>query len=333
MLSATMIHFQPSRVRAASTIVAALGLAASLVSEHCCAWPAAQPAAPQGEVQTPELRADFAHEVERTWIGPDFFANRLQDWRLVNGRVECVGTGAKRPNRVLHWLTVEVEARRATWELEVQSGALPKAGDADHSEPAASWRGFLIGTGGPDVDWRLSALAHHRPGVDGGILAVVDGAGRAGFRSFEERAGEGGLWSLGGALKGAECAQLEGVERSGDGYGEGGLRDVRIRFRCEPEARGDRFRWSLAVHDLDDDALLSKATVAGVEARHVAGQLGLVSHRTAGGGSHWFQALRARGESVVAHPERRFGPILTAQYTVSRRRLEADGTDSPTRCT
>lgn len=31
--------------------------------------------------------------VTRTWTGPHFWANRLQDWRLHDGRIECV-TGA-----------------------------------------------------------------------------------------------------------------------------------------------------------------------------------------------------------------------------------------------
>jgi hypothetical protein len=48
---------------------------------------------------TPET--DFAvqvsSEVDRIWVGPDFYANRLQDWRVQNGRIESVeGSAAGR---------------------------------------------------------------------------------------------------------------------------------------------------------------------------------------------------------------------------------------------
>ena len=28
-------------------------------------------------------------KIQRTWIGPEFWANRLQDWQLRSGRLEC----------------------------------------------------------------------------------------------------------------------------------------------------------------------------------------------------------------------------------------------------
>ena len=37
-----------------------------------------------------EFHAGFSSGIERCWIGPDYWANRLQDWRLVDGRLECV---------------------------------------------------------------------------------------------------------------------------------------------------------------------------------------------------------------------------------------------------
>src|SRR5260221_5799915 len=46
--------------------------------------------------------------VTRTWLGADYWANRLQDWRLQQGRMECL-TGARRDEtRTVAALTLEM---------------------------------------------------------------------------------------------------------------------------------------------------------------------------------------------------------------------------------
>jgi alkaline phosphatase D len=37
----------------------------------------------------------------RTWLGPSYWANRLEDFRLANGRIECLGTMRLRSVAVL----------------------------------------------------------------------------------------------------------------------------------------------------------------------------------------------------------------------------------------
>ena len=44
-------------------------------------------------------------DTDRTWIGEDFFANRLQDWRIRGGRLECAVGAKKNPLRAAHLLT------------------------------------------------------------------------------------------------------------------------------------------------------------------------------------------------------------------------------------
>ena len=40
------------------------------------------------------VASDFAAvwpaDVERTWLGPEFWANPLQDWKVTSGRIECL---------------------------------------------------------------------------------------------------------------------------------------------------------------------------------------------------------------------------------------------------
>jgi hypothetical protein len=40
--------------------------------------------------------AESSDREERPWIGPEFWSNPLQDWRLRNGRIECFVSGGDR---------------------------------------------------------------------------------------------------------------------------------------------------------------------------------------------------------------------------------------------
>ncbi len=42
---------------------------------------------------------------DRVWIGPEYWANPLQDWRLSKGKLECTNAAA---NRNVHCLTKSV---------------------------------------------------------------------------------------------------------------------------------------------------------------------------------------------------------------------------------
>ncbi|MFT7484286.1 MAG: alkaline phosphatase D, partial [Candidatus Paceibacteria bacterium] len=149
--------------------------------------------APQEPSTTTTYRASFPPGVERTWIGPGFHGNRLQDWQLSRGRLECVqGTEAK-PCRVLHALDATVNSNSSHLQLTVDVGAL----EAGALPGPDTWAGFLLGAGGSNIDYRLTALVHHRPATDGGLIAGVDGDGRAVFRDFEHNERPGG-WGITG---------------------------------------------------------------------------------------------------------------------------------------
>jgi len=43
-----------------------------------------------------EFQSRFSADIQRTWIGPQYWANPLQDWQLNNGRIECFVSGGYR---------------------------------------------------------------------------------------------------------------------------------------------------------------------------------------------------------------------------------------------
>ncbi|MGD8278671.1 MAG: hypothetical protein PVH00_11620, partial [Gemmatimonadota bacterium] len=129
-----------------------------------------------GDAADTAFTFDRAGSPDRLWAGPDFWANRLQDWRVRGGRAEAVGTG---PFRTLHLLTRRLAPDDAPFEVSVTLGPLAPT---DTAAPGRA--GVLIGAGGAGLDYRAAALVHHSPGPGGGWLAGIDGSGRPFIRGF-----------------------------------------------------------------------------------------------------------------------------------------------------
>ena len=94
---------------------------------------------------------DWTNHVDRTWIGPEFWANRLQDWEIKNGSVQCIESSKNAPLRTLNLVTGSTNLKGSSLKLsvEIDSGKT--------STTSQALAGFLIGSGGSHVDYRLSA--------------------------------------------------------------------------------------------------------------------------------------------------------------------------------
>ncbi len=107
---------------------------------------------------------------DRIWVGPEYWANRLQDWRVANGRLECVDHSLA--GRTVHLLTKRVGSQTGDVELTVRLGAIDT-----NDTVGESGAGFLIGAGGAELDYRAAALVQEGPGPDGGFFAGINGNG------------------------------------------------------------------------------------------------------------------------------------------------------------
>jgi alkaline phosphatase D len=106
-----------------------------------------------------DFRAAVHPRLSRTWLGPEYWANPLQDWRLAAGRIECLHTG---PNRNVHLLTHRLARGAGEFEVTVRAGWIEGTGGSV---------GFRVGIRGPLDDYR-NALLFGR-GIDAGM--GVDG--------------------------------------------------------------------------------------------------------------------------------------------------------------
>ncbi|MBD3174087.1 MAG: hypothetical protein GF320_02815 [Armatimonadia bacterium] len=231
----------------------------------------------------------FGAKPDRVWAGPDLWANRLQDWHIRDGALHAVGAGPRLSARTVHLLSHDLIGGGFVLTATV---AVPDgAGDA-----AQSLGGFLVGAGG-GADYRSAALIHSAPGPGGGVMAGIDGAGRAVFRSMEA---EG-------------YPLLQAGEAPGGAPGEW----LRLRLGAVPlPGRGARL--ALTVVDGQSGRIVSRATH---DLDHApVGAVALISHHPAEGAEsgYRFGQWRGTGPGIVHHPGRGMGPIISAQHTVSR---------------
>lgn len=256
----------------------------------------------------------------RVWIGPQSWANRLQDWRLQGGQLQCVEASERLPLRTLMRLTEEVTPGDGDLFLQVHTGAVALEGAAERavSPEDRGWSGVLLGAGGPEVDYRISAQVHHRPAIDGGLLVTTDAVGR--IRVFDNGvpASAGGAWSIGGPLGEGELPLLAASEVPTDRLETRGM----IRLMVSVEVAEGKARLTATTMVPNSYRLLASLMVEDLPLHQVDGLFGLVSHLGPEdtGLGFAFEEFTSSGSLLRHRPERAFGPILATHYTV------ADGT-------
>ncbi|MCX6613442.1 MAG: hypothetical protein NTW74_21665, partial [Acidobacteria bacterium] len=114
----------------------------------------------------------------RAWLGPNYWANPLQDWRANGPRWECHAAGG---DRNVFWLSKEIAANPAAWQMSVRLGSLGPLPSG-----AKGWVGFRTGMRGFFDDYRDTAI--RGLGIDCGITAdgrLFIGQQLQGFRNPE----------------------------------------------------------------------------------------------------------------------------------------------------
>jgi hypothetical protein len=249
--------------------------------------PAAAP--PQALAAAPFAGA-LPADARRVWIGPEYWANRLQDWRLSGGRIECVTSGS---DRNIHLLTRQVGPGPGDVDMSVRLGSLAPAGKLTDG-----WAGFRVGIIGQWKDYRDSVR------VATGMRAGVTTAGR--------------LFIGNPAAPAGPAAPAEGSALP--------LADLVLRLVAAPDGDGVRLTLTAALPDADKplaavtrkaaaDALTGNVALVCDAQAPAGGRAGAQAVR--GNVRFWFRDWRVAGSRVEARPEHAFGPILWAQYTLS----------------
>src|SRR4051794_36512319 len=124
---------------------------------------------------------DVPTGVMRTWLAPQYWSNRLQDWRLAEGRIESLT--AVHGGQTVGVLTRRVTEGNVSGALSVRTGTLATG---------QGFCGFLVGAGANALDWRVAAIVMAPSGHGGGLLATYDGDGSARARGHSSESGQFG---------------------------------------------------------------------------------------------------------------------------------------------
>ncbi len=242
--------------------------------------------------------ADFSSKFEkldRVWVGAEYWANPLQDWRVKNDRLECSVSGG---NRNVFLLTHHAGTeKKKSYEMSVTLGRLDAEGKKG---PVAKsgWGGFRIGIKGTLPDYRNAAL--FGKGLEVGVR--TDGS------VFVD-----------------SVTAPQKVDMSGT---------VTLKLSVSP-TRKEPYAVILIATDASGKSVQAEAIV---KAERVEGHFALVSdwskpkpakkkgrkaprfNPTARGGDvrFWFANWKVEGSKIEANEDHAFGPILHAQYTLSR---------------
>ena len=87
------------------------------------------------------FRSSWDRARDRIWLGPEYWANPLQDWQVANQRIECVNAAA---DRNVHLLTRQLSSRPGTVELRVRIGRAD--GPTLAGKGSAGFRIGILGT-------------------------------------------------------------------------------------------------------------------------------------------------------------------------------------------
>ena len=243
-----------------------------------------------------EFTEHFPDGISRVWIGPQFWANPLQDWEINDGRLECV---TSQSNRNVNLLTWRLKDAPGTFVFTVKTGLLTE----DLAGNEKYWMGMRIGARGQFNDYRDDAI--YGKGLNAGI--TTKGVLFIGSIPVKEN---------------GNAVELIPYVKKG------------IELKYELTRKDNEYILKLSALDPKTNKVLASIEEKDVPGQQLYGSVALVSDfdkkpRHNELPSCWFDDWTMKGDKLEHHPEREFGPILFSQYTLSRNILKLNVQMSP----
>ena len=241
--------------------------------------------------QGPRYINQWEFSPDGPWTGPELWANRLQDWRIEKGQLECLSS---LPMRTVHLTTMRL--KESDGDL-ISSVSIQKLVGGNDSEAAA---GFLLGAG-KDLDFRSASLIHHAYGNQAGLFVGCDGQGQLFIRDHEQK-------------------EQYLIYQENDHVD---WEEIRLDLNLKSKKNGCSL--TLVALGLAENKILSRLVIEGLSPHRFMGNVALVSH---GGytkemeNRFAFKDWKIAGSKLEHFPDRNLGPMVTALYTLSRGTLK-----------
>ncbi|MCP4725058.1 MAG: hypothetical protein GY863_08485, partial [bacterium] len=240
------------------------------------------------------FRSNWHDASERIWIGPEYWANRLQDWKIANSRLECVFSGN---NRNVHILTRQIGSEPGGFDITFHAAMINRSAP----QVSENWIGCRIGAKGRFNDYRDSAI--FGVGIDIGVTA-----------SGELFIGDKKTYPV-VSIKEMLFEQLI------------------LKVSCKTEYGINKIDLSLIDQETGETiAFLQKDGVSDEEMKgNISLVSSFPEHEgDRNTSSAWFSELSISGEKIEKYEDRAFGPVLFVQYTLSRNIMKMTAQMPPT---
>ena len=241
--------------------------------------------------QSPRYGSPWEFSPDGPWSGPELWANRLQDWQVAKGQLECLSS---LPMRTVHLTTMRLKESDGDLKSSI---LIQKLSGGNGSDAAA---GFLLGAG-KDLDYRSASLIHHSYGEQAGLFVGCDGQGQLFIRDHEQK-----------------DEYLEYQEKDPVDW-------EKIRLELKLKSGKNGCNLILRAVDVTTNDDLSQLAIQGLPLNRFVGNVALVSH---GGyakdtdNRFSFEDWQIAGSKLEHFPDRNLGPMVTALYTLSRGTLK-----------
>lgn len=239
-------------------------------------------------------------DLDRVWLGPDYWANPLQDWQVREGRAECI---AAKPNRNVHSLVCQLADRRGDLQMSVVVSRIGGNAFSGNGNGSAGFKIGILGTlrDEPHLRDYRNNLAFSS-GLDIGVMA------------------NGDLF-IGDLNRPLARAELDGIQS--------------LRLMLSVEEKAKTYTLQFAVHDAETGRLLGAITQEDLHPKALVGNVAIgcnfapESQRAQakkkapenafnmGSGLFAFSDWTIRGSKIDVQESHRWGPILFNQYTLS----------------
>lgn len=239
---------------------------------------------------------------EQRWIGSFFWANRLQDWKVKDGRLESAATDKNLPFRTVHVLPARISEITGSLHIEIECGIV----NSEKNLPGNAFAGILVGAGGINLDYRAAALIHHTSAPNAGIIAGIDGNGNA---------------CIG---KDADLTQLTYTES--DNFPEKCL--ISIDIKPENDAL---YNLQITLTNQLTKETIGEANLKKIDEKLIRGNIAIVSHGGTGDqvANFWFNNLKIQGKKLDLNENRNFGPIAFSMHTLHQKTLKLNAQMMP----
>ncbi|MFC2124345.1 hypothetical protein ACFLU5_06005 [Bacteroidota bacterium] len=243
------------------------------------------------------FNSSFPDNIKRHWIGPEYWSNRLEDWQINNGRLECINGFYQLRN--VHLLTHYQGDKPGKLKQTVNLGLLTDSLILDQDVFA----GFIIGVGDLSLDYRARSLIHGATGKNGGIIAAINGKGELIFLDAEQN------------FKILKSNKTPIVLNTNKSY----------QLTLE-QSNSIENSTQLSLYILDDSGkVVSTLILDSIPSKRLSGNLALTAsngHKRQAGPTFWFNNWQISGDDLIENENQKYGPVYGIQYTQSKGKLK-----------